>query len=361
MSLFKTLLLATSVAALSATTAIAADDAAAGGYVSLGAGLHMPRDSSLLIGTNARTMQFKNGPIVVGAGGYKWGNGARTELELGYREANVGNVVSPTAATPWTGQQRTWSTMANVLFDIGTGGNLIPYVGAGLGMSWIGWKDGFKGPTTAKFDGTDKKFSWQGIAGVGYEATKNLNLFLEYRYIGLNNAAFPANATPATPLISDHDDRSHNVLVGLRYSFGAPPAKAEPAKPAPAPAPAPAPMAKAPPPAPAIPQKFIVFFDFDKSNLRSDAQKIVSDAAEYAKKNGKARINTTGHADTSGSAAYNLALSERRAKAVKAELKRIGIPESEVVVMYKGESDPMVTTGDGVKEPQNRRVEIVLE
>ena len=114
-------------------------------------------------------------------------------------------------------------------------------------------------------------------------------------------------------------------------------------------------------PMPAIPQKFIVFFDFDKSNLRSDAQKIVSDAVEYAKKNGKARINATGHADTSGSPAYNLALSERRAVAVKAELARLGISDKEVVVMYKGESDPMVATGDGVKEPQNRRVEIVLE
>jgi OmpA-OmpF porin, OOP family len=351
----KGLLLATSAVTLIATTTMAAEE---GAYVGLGAGLHLPRDSNLLIGTNARVMEFDNGPIVVGSAGYKWAQGFRTELELGYREGDVGNVVSPTAAIAWTGAQKTWSTMANVLFDL-SAGPVTPYIGAGAGLSWIGWKDGFKGPTTPTFDGTDKKFTWQGIAGVGYDATDNLDLFLEYRYIGANNASFPANTTPATLVTSDHDDRSHNVLIGFRYSFGAPAPKPEPAKPAPAPAPAP--MAKAPPPPPAIPQKFIVFFDFDKSNLRNDAQKIVSDAADYAKKNGKARINATGHADTSGSAAYNLALSERRAKAVKAELARLGFSENEVVVMFKGESDPLVSTGDGVKEPQNRRVEIVLE
>jgi outer membrane protein OmpA-like peptidoglycan-associated protein len=355
MNRFKTLLLVGSAMALTATTALAADE---GGYVSLGAGLHMPRNSNLLIGTNARVMEFDNGPIVVGAGGYKWAQGFRTELELGYREGDVGNVVSPTAATPWVGKQKTWSTMANVLFDIGTGGGITPYIGAGAGLSWIGWKNGFKGPTTATFDGTDSRFSWQGIAGATYDATKNLGLFLEYRYIGANNAAFPANATPATPVISDHDDRSHNIMLGFRYSFGAPPAPA----PVAAPPPAPAPVARpAPPPAPPIPQKFIVFFDFDKSNLRADAQKIVSDAAEYAKKNGKARINATGHADTSGAASYNLGLSERRAKAVKAELARLGIPDNDVVVLFKGESEPLVATGDGVKEPQNRRVEIMMD
>ena len=43
------------------------------------------------------------------------------------------------------------------------------------------------------------------------------------------------------------------------------------------------------------------------------------------------------------------------------ELNRLGIPNNEIVVLWKGESMPLVQTGDGVKEPQNRRVEIVLE
>jgi outer membrane protein OmpA-like peptidoglycan-associated protein len=104
-----------------------------------------------------------------------------------------------------------------------------------------------------------------------------------------------------------------------------------------------------------------VFFDFDKSDVRPDAQQIVQQAADYAKKNGKAVIHTTGHADTSGAANYNLALSERRALAVKAALMKQGFTDKEVTVAFKGESQPLVATGDGVKEPQNRRVEIVMD
>ena len=95
--------------------------------------------------------------------------------------------------------------------------------------------------------------------------------------------------------------------------------------------------------------------------MRADAAKIVTEAADYAKKNGKSRITATGHADTSGTPQYNLALSERRAKAIKASLIKLGFKDSEIVVMFKGESEPLVATGDNVKEPQNRRVEIVLE
>lgn len=355
MKYFSTALLATA-ALMGATTASAMDE---GPYVGLGIGLHMPRSSDVLVAGAARKMEFDNGPIVIGSAGYKWAEGWRSELELGYREGDVGNVIGPgTTTTAWTGSQKTWSVMGNLLFDIGAGGNVQPYIGAGAGLSWLGWKNGFKGPTTPAFDGTDAKFSWQGIAGVGYDATKNLALFLEYRYIGANHSKFPAASAPAT-VVTDHDDRSHNVLIGFRYSFGAAPAKAEP--PAPPAPPPPAPMAKAPPPPPPIPQKFLVFFDFDKSNLRADAQKIVSEAAAYAKENGKARIAATGHADTSGTAAYNMGLSERRALAVKAELKKLGFRDNEVVVFFKGESEPLVPTGDGVKEPQNRRVEIMME
>ena len=104
-----------------------------------------------------------------------------------------------------------------------------------------------------------------------------------------------------------------------------------------------------------------MFFDFDKSNLRADAEKIVAEAADYAKAHGKATITATGHTDTMGTAAYNMALSERRAKAVQKQLEHLGIPAGEIVVHWKGKSEPLVQTGDGVKEPQNRRVEIILE
>ena len=99
----------------------------------------------------------------------------------------------------------------------------------------------------------------------------------------------------------------------------------------------------------------------DKSNLRPDAKQIVAQAAQSAKNGNKTVIHVTGHTDTSGSAEYNMGLSKRRAMSVKAELIRLGIPAREIDVQWKGKSEPLVQTGDGVKEPQNRRVEIVYE
>ncbi len=349
------LLLSTLAIGIGATQAFAADPV--GPYVGLGGGLHMPRNSDLNVGANARSADFDSGFLALGTFGYKFAEGIRLEGELGWREADVDNF----SGVAWTGSQKTWSTMANVLYDFESESSVTPYLGAGLGMSWVGWKDNFKGPTTPTFNGTDKEFTLQGIGGIGVAATDALKFFLEYRYISTGNTRFVADATPAVPVISGHKDNSHNVLAGFRYAFGAPAPVAAPAKAAPPAPPPPPARAATPPPPPPVPQKFIVFFDWDKSNLRMDAAKIVSDAAAYAKTNGKARIATTGHADTSGTNAYNLALSERRASIVRAELIRLGIPANEIAVMFKGESEPLVSSGDGVREPQNRRVEIVIE
>jgi len=159
--------------------------------------------------------------------------------------------------------------------------------------------------------------------------------------------------------------RGHQVMVNLVLPFGGERAHKEaaaassPPPPPPPPPPARAPIvAPAPPP---VPSKFLVFFDFDKANLRTDAQMIVREAADYANRTGKATITATGHTDTVGTPAYNMGLSERRAEAVKAALVKLGISDREIVVRWKGESEPLVATGDGVREPQNRRVEIILE
>jgi outer membrane protein OmpA-like peptidoglycan-associated protein len=69
----------------------------------------------------------------------------------------------------------------------------------------------------------------------------------------------------------------------------------------------------------------------------------------------------TGHADRAGPDSYNMALSMRRADAVKAVLVREGVPANQIAVVARGESQPLVPTADGVREPQNRRVEIVLQ
>lgn len=121
----------------------------------------------------------------------------------------------------------------------------------------------------------------------------------------------------------------------------------------------PAPPAAAPPPPPV--KNFLVFFDFDKSTLTPRALDIVKEAAAVAKSGQNARLTCTGHTDTAGPANYNMALSLRRANTVKAALVRQGVAADSITVVGRGETALLVATKDGVREPQNRRVEIVIQ
>jgi outer membrane protein OmpA-like peptidoglycan-associated protein len=105
----------------------------------------------------------------------------------------------------------------------------------------------------------------------------------------------------------------------------------------------------------------MVFFDWDRSNLSQQALSTIQQAADAYRTRGSARITATGHTDTSGPASYNMALSLRRANAVKDALVRDGVPATAISVVGRGETQPLVPTGDGVREPQNRRVEIVIQ
>jgi outer membrane protein OmpA-like peptidoglycan-associated protein len=105
---------------------------------------------------------------------------------------------------------------------------------------------------------------------------------------------------------------------------------------------------------------FIVFFDFDRSDLTAVALDTIGRAADAYKSTGGARVTATGHTDRAGPADYNMALSLRRASAVKAQLVREGVKDTDISVVGLGETSPMVPTPDGVREAQNRRVEIVI-
>ncbi len=138
----------------------------------------------------------------------------------------------------------------------------------------------------------------------------------------------------------------------LKYRF-------EPSKEEAAPA-----AAYVPPPAVApmaAPKSYLVFFDFNKSDLTADATTIVDQAAKNAGPAKVTQLTVTGHTDTVGSDAYNMRLSRRRAESVAAELEKDGIASSEIEIVAKGKRDLLVPTADGVKEPQNRRVQIVYE
>ncbi|MFN3352539.1 MAG: OmpA family protein, partial [Brevundimonas sp.] len=156
-------------------------------------------------------------------------------------------------------------------------------------------------------------------------------------------------------------DNSHTVSLGLRYSFGAiaaPPPPPTPAPPPPPPTPAPPPPPRpAPAPAPQA-RQFVVYFDWDRSNLTAEAQQVVTQAANYAKSGNPTRILIVGHTDTSGSAAYNVGLSNRRARTVADALVAQGVNGGVISLDGRGETQLARPTADGVREPLNRRATI---
>jgi outer membrane protein OmpA-like peptidoglycan-associated protein len=103
-----------------------------------------------------------------------------------------------------------------------------------------------------------------------------------------------------------------------------------------------------------------VFFDWDRSDITPQAAAILDNAAAAYQQSGSAQVMLAGHADKSGSAQYNVGLSQRRADAVRSYLAGRGVPEGAVASEAFGESRPLVETADGVREPQNRRVEITF-
>ena len=105
-------------------------------------------------------------------------------------------------------------------------------------------------------------------------------------------------------------------------------------------------------------QPFRVFFDWSKPQLTRDGEAILAEViADYLRLQPQA-VLVAGHTDRSGSTGTNIAASRRRAEAVKAHLVAQGIPVQAIRVSAYGESRPVVPTEDGVREAQNRRVEI---
>ncbi len=108
-------------------------------------------------------------------------------------------------------------------------------------------------------------------------------------------------------------------------------------------------------------QSAVVFFPFDSASLDSATLAVVRELVGQAVAGGDAvRIHLGGHTDRVGSDGYNLALSWRRANAVRTAFVEAGLPATMLTVSGHGESRPRVPTPDGAEEPMNRRVEISL-
>ena len=108
------------------------------------------------------------------------------------------------------------------------------------------------------------------------------------------------------------------------------------------------------------PTNFIVYFGFDKTNLTDAARATVDEVIAAVNAMGTSALSLVGHADTVGSTGYNQGLSESRARRVSDALIARGVPAGAQTLAGRSENELAVATGDNVREPQNRRVEITL-
>ena len=313
------------------------------------------------------TVDSKVGFDVDGIIGYDFGM-FRLEGEVGYKRnrvnsittgpsrtpANIGGVGAPPATYPdASGKNSALSFMVNGLLDFGGEEGFSGYVGGGAGVARVKFS-GYNVSGDDFLNDSDSKFAWQAIAGVRYPVTTNVDVGVKYRFFNVRNVKV------FDRLGAEYEGnwRSHSVLLSLVYNFGEP---AAPPPPPPPPPPTPPPPPPPPPPPVAeTPGPFIVFFDWDKSDITAEAASILDNAANAYATTGQARVQLAGHADKSGSDQYNVGLSQRRADAVKAYLAGKGVPDSVIATEAFGESRPLVDTADGVREPQNRRVEITF-
>ncbi|MCX7368893.1 MAG: OmpA family protein [Alphaproteobacteria bacterium] len=352
MNFKKTLLAAAAVVAL---PVLAQAQPVSGIYLGAGIGGNY-LDKTDIVGTSAADKtalgnlgaEFSWGYAGVLSLGWGYGNGLRTEIEGSYRSNDVSDITSNnTAASGATGTATSFGAMLNVLYDFDLGGALggiTPYVGAGLGYVWHEYDEvGTNvGGTKNVISGDNGNWGGQAIIGLSLpiSSVPGLAMTAEYRYMMTSGHEVSFTNGSASNKV-DVDNVNHSLLVGLRYAFNAAPAVA-----------AAAPVAAA--------RTFLVFFDWSKADLTDRARQIIGEAAS-ARGTGVTRIEVNGFTDRSGPADYNMQLSIRRANAVAAELVRRGVPRNEIVTRGFGEENNLVPTADGVREPQNRRVEIILK
>ena len=103
---------------------------------------------------------------------------------------------------------------------------------------------------------------------------------------------------------------------------------------------------------------FWIYYDFNKSNVRADAARILDSVISAIRSLGAPKVVLTGHTDTVGSASYNQTLSDQRAGSAKAYLVQHGVPAANITTIGKGKTDLRVPTPDNVREQENRNVHV---
>ena len=334
-------------------------------YVAGGVGANFMQQESVSPNFSGGSGSFKvlPGLDTVLSAGWGFGNGFRAEVEGNWMMNRFDGFSGAGAPSTAGGTEQKFGFMVNGYYDFNNVSPwVIPYVGLGVGWEaaqWRGVSAYTLGVTPAAAIATNTStlggFAYQAMLGAAFPIPQvpGLAATAEYRFMGMTsgNRSYGGTATVGgvSAPISEQagSEFNHAILIGLRYAFNS----------APPPPPAPVPVA-APAPAPA--RSYLVFFDWDQATLTARAQQIIKEAADNSTKVQYTRIEVNGYTDTSGTQQYNQGLSVRRAQAVEGELVRDGVPQSAISIHGYGDTNLLVPTGPGVREPQNRRVEIII-
>ena len=303
-----------------------------GWYVGAGVGVNQLLDTNLKGVPGQRELNSDIGLGSVASLGYGLGGGMRVELEGNFRTQQ--SHISPAGRS---GTSYSFGPMVNLLYDFSPYGGVNPYAGIGAGAQWM---------HIPARGSSEAQVAAQGILGLAFPlGTPGLSMTAEARAMTtIGDVRFRAGSLNNPVNISG--------LIGLRYAFGG--VTQTSAAESTIVSPAPAPKAEEA-------RTYLVFFDWDAADLTPRAQQIVADAAGASSRLAVTRIEVSGHADLTGTATYNQGLGLRRAQVVSAELVRLGVKKEAISVQSFGDSKPLVATGPGIREPQNRRVEIVLK
>jgi outer membrane protein OmpA-like peptidoglycan-associated protein len=379
-----------------ASTALATPALARDGqwYVELGGGPMIIQDTDFDVndGAGTVTVDTKEGYDFGGIVGYDFG-AFRLEAETSWREGDVDALAVdavglprlPAGATTGAtvqdaaGDVNVLSFMVNGLFDFGPDDGLQGFFGGGVGVARTEVQANYSTITPDVYDDSSSGLAWQLLAGVRAPLSDSWDAGLRYRMFTAENV----DIVDSLGRENEGKLRTHSILGTLTYNFGgeeptvytcwngstvsdlalcpAKPIEKPPVTPTQtcwngAVIPATATCPKKPEPCKTGP--YIVFFEWDKSDITPDAATILNNAVSQYANCGTAAVMLAGHADASGSKTYNVGLSERRNESVRAYLNSRGIPDARISSEAFGESQLRVPTDDGVRELQNRRVEV---
>ena len=350
-----------------AAPALAVAQPLTGPYVNLGAGadflqneIFEPYDG---YGPLKRSYIFDPGVAGEISIGYGLGNGLRVEIEGDYSNNRVRGVHLSVPERAG-GNEQQFGGFLNAFYDFNLNLPVFPYLGVGVGYQELALNQinssvsGAPIRSSTEYGGS---FAYQGIAGLSYPlaAMPGLSLTAEYRMIGVvspppfdrgngSGNTVSLGGVPLTSRSTVNNIFNHEALLGLRYAFNTAP-------------PSSAPIEATAPPAPTAARTYLVFFDWDQlrfnGSVTADHRRGrpgIDPGADHADP-GERIYRCLGH-----TAAYNQRLSVRRGETVAGELVRDGVPRAAITIHGFGESNPLVPTAPGVREPQHRRVEIIL-